>query len=76
MNERLLVTAGVNNIFNRYNNYVNNLDAYKTESHYKEGSAGRIFKVSLSWSFNSGKKVAKKTIERSSESEFNRLKEK
>lgn len=76
MNDKLLVTAGINNLFNRYNAYVNNLDAYKTEAHYKEAHAGRTFQISLSWSFNSGKKVAKKNIERSSENEFNRLKEK
>ena len=76
MNDRLLATAGVNNIFNRYNSYVNNLDAYRTQAHYKEAYAGRTFKVSLTWNFNSGKKVVKKKIERSSESEFNRLNEK
>lgn len=76
MREKLLVTAGVSNLFNRYNNYVNNLEAYKTEAHYKEAHAGRIFKVSLSWSFNSGKKVVKKNRERSPDNEFKRLNEK
>ena len=76
MNDRLLLTAGVNNLFNRYNDYVNNLDTYRNEAHYKEGTTGRTFKVSLSWNFNSGKKVGKNKVERSSDNEFNRLNEK
>lgn len=73
---RFLVTASVNNIFNRYNNYINRIDAYTTHSHYESGSQGRTFKVSLTWNFNSGQKIKKNTIERSSDSERKRLNEK
>ena len=73
---RILLTASVNNIFNRYNNFVSHIEAYTTRSHYKSGSLGRTFKVSLTWNFNSGKKIKKKTVERSSDSERNRLNEK
>ena len=73
---RFLLTASVNNIFNRYNNFVSHIDAYTTRSHYESGSLGRTFKVSLTWNFNNGKKIKKKTVERSSDSERNRLNEK
>ena len=76
MNDRLVVSAGINNLFNRYNDYANNLDAYSTQTHYREAASGRNFKITLSWNFNSGKKVSKGKIERSSEEEQNRLKEK
>ena len=73
---RFLLTASVNNIFNRYNNFVSHIGAYTTRSHYESGSLGRTFKVSLTWNFNSGRKIKKKTVERSSDSERNRLNEK
>lgn len=75
-NDRLLVTLSANNIFNRYNDYVNNMAAYTALSHYETGSQGRTFKVSLTWNFNSGKKIKKQTIERGSHSERSRLNEK
>lgn len=73
---RFLLTASVNNIFNRYNKFVSHIEAYTTRSHYESGSLGRTFKVSLTWNFNSGQKIKKKTVERSSDSERNRLNEK
>ena len=76
MNDKLIVSAGINNIFNRFNGYANTLETYSTQSQYKESHAGRVFKISLSWNFNSGKKVAKSKIERSPENELNRLNEK
>lgn len=75
-NDRLLVTVSANNIFNRYNDYINNMAAYTTQSHYESGSQGRTFKVSLTWNFNSGKKIKKQTIERGSNSERSRMNEK
>lgn len=75
-NDHLLVTLSANNIFNRYNDYVNNMAAYTALSHYETGSQGRTFKVSLTWNFNSGKKIKKQTIERGSHSERSRLNEK
>lgn len=73
---RLLITAGINNIFDHQNGYLNNMEAYTTKSQYESGSTGRIFKVSLAWIFNSGKQIKKSKIERSSDSERNRLTEK
>lgn len=76
VNDRLLVTVSANNIFNRYNDYINNMAAYTTQSHYESGSQGRTFKVFLTWNFSSGKKIKKQTIERSSNSERSRMNEK
>lgn len=73
---RLLVTASVNNIFNRYNNYSNRMETYAAHSHFESGSQGRTFKISLTWNFSSGQKVKKSTIERSSDNERRRLNEK
>lgn len=73
---RFLVTASVNNIFNRHNNYSNRIEAYTTHSQMESGSQGRTFKVSLAWNFNSGQKVKKSTIERGSDNERKRLNEK
>lgn len=75
-NNRLLITASVDNIFNRYNNFASHIEAYTAQSHFESGHQGRIFKVSLAWNFNSGQKVKKRTIERSSDSEINRLNDK
>lgn len=73
---RFLITASVNNILNRYNDFASHIEAYTIQSHYESGSIGRAFKISLTWNFNSGKKIKKATIERSSGSERNRLDEK
>lgn len=73
---RLLLTAAVNNIFGRQNSYVNRIEAYTAQSQYASGISGRIFKVSLTWNFNSGKQIKKNKIERSSDAERNRLMEK
>lgn len=72
-NSQFLITASVNNIFNRYNNFASHIEAYTTQSHFESGHLGRIFKVSLTWNFNSGQKVKKRTVERGSNSEINRL---
>ena len=73
---RFLITASATNILNRYNDFASHIEAYTTQSHYESGSIGRTFKISLTWNFNSGKKIKKATIERSSGSERNRLDEK
>lgn len=73
---RLLLTAAVNNLFDRQNGYINRMEAYAAKSHYESGISGRIFKVSLTWNFNSGKRVKKSSVERSSDSERKRLNEK
>lgn len=73
---RFLLTASVNNLFNRQQSFVSHIDAYTTHSRYDSALAGRTFKVSLTWNFNSGRKVKKSKIERSSASERSRLNEK
>lgn len=75
LNDRFLLTVAVNNIFDRANRYASNLDVYKVMSYHETGSTGRVFKLMLTWNFNSGKKIKKK-VEITSGSERNRLNEK
>ncbi|WP_302137980.1 outer membrane beta-barrel family protein [uncultured Parabacteroides sp.] len=73
---RFLLTASANNIFDRQQSFVSRIDAYTTYSRYESALSGRTFKVSLTWNFNSEKKVKKSKIERSSTDERSRLNEK
>jgi hypothetical protein len=76
LDSRLLLVASVANVFNRYNSYVSRLDEYDSFGAYRKPSEGRLFKVSLTWNFNSGKKIKKSRVEIDSASERNRLEEK
>ena len=57
LNDKLLLAVSVDNIFNQANEYASTLDVYRTSSRYENGFTGRVFKVALTWNFNSGKKV-------------------
>ena len=72
-NDKFLLTASVDNIFNHPTHYGSTLDAYRAASRYASGSTGRSFKLTLTWNFNSGKKVKKERVESGSSSERNRL---
>ena len=76
LNDKLLLAVSVDNIFNQANEYASTLDVYRTSSRYENGLTGRVFKVALTWNFNSGKKVRKSKIEIGSGSERSRLNEK
>lgn len=67
LNDKLLLAVSVDNIFNQANEYASTLDVYRTSSRYENGLTGRVFKVALTWNFNSGKKVRKSKIEIGSE---------
>ncbi len=71
-----LITVSADNIFNRYNDFASHIEAYTSQSHFESGYLGRTFKATLTWNFNSGRKVKKPTIERGVNSERNRLNEK
>lgn len=73
---RFLITVSADNIFNRYNDFASHIEAYTSQSHFESGHLGRTFKATLTWNFNSGRKVKKPTIERGVNSERNRLNEK
>lgn len=75
LNDKLLLAVSVDNIFNQANEYASTLDVYRTSSRYENGLTGRVFKVALTWNFNSGKKVRKSKIEIGSGSERSRLNE-
>lgn len=76
MNDKLLLTVAVNNIFDRADCYASNLEAYRSEAQYKNASSGRIWKVTLAWNFNSSKKIKKSKVEMVPASERSRLNEK
>lgn len=76
LNDKLLVAASVDNIFDRANTYASNLDAYRALSFHESGATGRIFKLTLTWNFNSGKKIKKSKVEIGSGTERSRLNEK
>ena len=72
---RWVLSAGVNNIFNHNYNYFSKLDDYQYVNHYNAPDAGRVFKISLTWNFNSGKKVKAHSLERGTDSVMERLNE-
>lgn len=76
MSGKLLLTASVDNLFDRSNSYASSLEAYRLEAYHKSASGGRICKVSLAWNFSSNKKIKKSKVEILSGSERSRLDEK
>ncbi|NCC10563.1 MAG: TonB-dependent receptor [Bacteroidia bacterium] len=70
---RLVAKVGVNNVFNQFRSYFSHLENYTSESTYNLGSSGRTVQVSLTWSFNKGKKIKKVVVESQSASEKSRL---
>ncbi|WP_297906807.1 outer membrane beta-barrel protein [uncultured Parabacteroides sp.] len=76
LNDKLLLAVSVDNIFNQANEYASTLDTYRVASRYVNGFVGRVFKVALTWSFDSGRKIKKGKIEVGSGSERGRLREK
>ena len=65
--DKLLLAVSVDNFLYQANEYACTLDVYRTSSRYENGFTGRVFKVALTWNFNSGKKVRKSKIEIGSE---------
>ena len=76
LDNRLLLVLTAANVFNRYNSYVSRLDEYNSFGRYHSPVEGRLFKVSLTWNFSSGKKIKKSRVEIDSASERSRLEEK
>ena len=72
--DRLLVTAQVDNLFDRQYSYVSHLPSYDILTDMRLGSVGRQFKLSLTWNFQTGKRVDKRTLDSANEAERNRLK--
>ena len=72
--DRLLVTAQVDNLFDQQYSYVSHLPGYDILTDTRLGSVGRQFKCSLTWNFQSGKRVDKRKLDSANEDERNRLK--
>lgn len=76
MNNKLLLTANIYNLFDRQYSFANNMTDYRLNIRSERGSTGRNFRLTLTWNFNGGGKIGKNKIERSSASERDRLNEK
>lgn len=73
---RWLITFSADNLFDRLNRFVSRMADYRTDTRYESAAAGRRFKLSLTWNFNSGKRVKPGKIETGSASERSRFAEK
>lgn len=76
LDDRLSLVLAVENLFGQESSYASRLDSYQAFTRFGEGSFGRVFKLSLTWNFNSGKRFGKSDMETGSGSERSRLDEK
>jgi len=73
MNDKLLLTAGIDNILNEPNRYQSLLSDYLLKSKSKMGSEGRVINITLTYNFNAGKKFKQRRVENSSSGERERI---
>lgn len=73
-NDRWLLTAHAENLFDAQYGFASHLPGYDIQSQTTQASVGRHFKVSLSWHFQSGKRVDRRQLDSANEAERNRLK--
>ena len=76
MDDKLSLVFAVENLFGQASSYASRLDRYHAFSRFEGGSFGRLFKLSLTWNFSSGKRVKKSGMEIGNNSERSRLDEK
>ena len=76
MDDKLSLVFAVENLFGQASSYASRLDRYHAFSRFEGGSFGRLFKLSLTWNFNSGKRFKKSGMEIGNNSERSRLDEK
>lgn len=74
LKDKLTISLGVNNLFNRKTSYFSNTLNFTTRSEVYEPQSSRYVKLSLQYSFNTGKKFKKRLLESSSDTEKKRLK--
>ena len=72
-NDKLLLTAGIDNILNEPNRYKSLLSDYQLISKSKMGSEGRVANMTLTYNFNAGKKLKERRVENSSSEERGRI---
>lgn len=72
-NDRLNLSVGIQNIFNRKAAYFARMDNYRSTSSGIEATNSRIFKMTLQYTFNSGKKIKKRSVETRSNTEKERI---
>ena len=72
-NDKILLSAGIDNILNEPNRYQSLLSDYQLNSKSKIGSEGRVMNVTLTYNFNAGKKIQQRRVENSSSEERGRI---
>jgi len=73
LNNRINLTAGIHNIFNHKTSYFANMANYISKSKSKDAWNVRSIKLSLQYTFNSGKAFKKRTIEGGLDTEKERI---
>lgn len=73
LNNRMNITLGMDNLLNRNTTYFANMEQYTSRSKEQNARTGRTIKLSLQYTFNSGKSVKKRTVESSLNTEKERI---
>lgn len=71
--KKILLTAGIDNLLDEPNRYQSQLSEYLMQSESRLGSDGRVFTLSLTYNFSSGKKRQIQRVENSSADERSRM---
>jgi hypothetical protein len=64
--DKILLTAGIDNILNESSRYQCQLDEYLLKTRNKIGTTGRLVSLSLTYNFSAGNKVKQQRVENSS----------
>lgn len=64
--DKILLTAGIDNILNESARYESELSEYSLQSRHFMGSTGRLISLSLTYNFNRGNKIKTRRVENSS----------
>lgn len=73
LDDRMVITLGMNNLFNQMASYSGHLENYSQYTRISIPSSGRRFQVGISYRFQQGKKFRQKSVEKTIGGERNRL---
>lgn len=74
--DKILLTAGIDNILNEPARYQSDLNEYSILTRNLMGSTGRLISLSLTYNFNKGNKIKSRRVENSSEEDRERISKK
>lgn len=74
--DKILLTAGIDNILNESARYQSELSEYSIKSRNLMGSTGRLISLSLTYNFNKGSKIISRRVENSSSEDRARMSKK